>query len=72
MRPDLPLDLPEDPDNVWPGEEGRLTRRSGDLQEDGPVDKNKSMTEAWSTWALQSQCDVSEELHHRPWLEADA
>ena len=64
--------MPEDPDNVWLGDEGRLTRRGGDLQEDGQVDKGKRMTEARTTWALQSQCDDSEELHHKLWLEADA
>ena len=72
MRSDLPSDLLEDPDNVRLGEEGRLTPRGRDLQEDGPVDKDKRMTEAWTTWGLQAQCDHPEELHHKLWLEADA
>ena len=60
------------PDNVRFGEEGRLTPSGRDLEEDGPVDKDKRMTEAWATWRLQGQCDDPEELHHKLWLEADA
>ena len=60
------------PGNVEPGEEGRLTPSGCDLEEDGPVDKGKKMTEAWTTWGLQAQRDDPEELHHKLWLEADA
>ena len=54
VRPVLPPDWLEYPDYVRLGEEGRFTRRGRDSQEDGPVDKDKSMTEAWTTWGLQT------------------
>ena len=58
MRPVLPPDFLDYLDNVRLGEEGRFTRRGRDSQEDGPVDKDKSTTEAWTTWH-------SEELRHK-------
>ena len=72
MRSDLPSDLLEDPDNVRLGEEGRFTRRGRDLQEDGPLDKDKRMTEAWTTWGLQNNattprsCTTSYGLRQTP------
>ena len=60
------------PGNVEPGEEGRLTPSGPDLEEDGPVDKGKKMTEAWRTCAYQGQGDDPEDLHHKLWLEAAA
>ena len=56
------------PGSVEPAEDGRLTPSGPDLEEDGPVDKDKKTTEAWATWGYQGHCDDLEDLHHKLWL----